>query len=53
MGGKLAAMRITIKAWPYFYEHGRYVSPRQLRERYGTANTSCRHDPQEHSKKQG
>jgi hypothetical protein len=29
---------ITIKARPYFYEHGRYVSPRQLRERYGTAN---------------
>jgi hypothetical protein len=29
---------VTIKARPYFYESGRYVSPRQLREQYGTAN---------------
>ena len=29
---------MTVKARPYFYENGRYVSPRQLRERYGTAS---------------
>jgi hypothetical protein len=29
---------MTVRARPYFYENGRYVSPRQLRERYGTAN---------------
>ena len=29
---------ITIRSRPYFYEHSRYVSPRQLRERYGSAN---------------
>lgn len=29
---------MTIKARPYFYESGRYVTPRQLRERFGTSN---------------
>lgn len=29
---------MTIRARPYLYEHGRYVSPRQLRERFGTSN---------------
>ena len=29
---------MTVKARPYFYENGCYVSPRQLRERYGTAS---------------
>ena len=29
---------MTVKARPYFYENGRYVTPRQLRERYGTAS---------------
>ena len=29
---------MTVKARPYLYENCRYVSPRQLRERYGTAN---------------
>jgi hypothetical protein len=28
---------MTISARPYLYENGHYVSPRQLRERYGTA----------------
>ena len=28
---------MTIKARPYLYEDGRYVTPRQLRERYGTS----------------
>jgi hypothetical protein len=29
---------LTVQARPYLYEKGRYVSPRQLRERFGTAN---------------
>ncbi len=29
---------MTVKARPYLYEDGHYVSPRQLRERYGTAS---------------
>jgi hypothetical protein len=29
---------ITMKARPYFYEDCQYVSPRQLRERYGTSS---------------
>jgi hypothetical protein len=29
---------LTIRARPYFYERGRYVSPRQLRERFGSSN---------------
>jgi hypothetical protein len=29
---------ITVKARPYFYEDCQYVSPRQLRERYGTSS---------------
>jgi hypothetical protein len=29
---------ITVKARPYFYEDSQYVSPRQLRERYGTSS---------------
>lgn len=29
---------MTIKARPYFYECGRYVSPRQLREQFGSSN---------------
>jgi hypothetical protein len=29
---------VTIKARPYFYERTQYASPRQLRERYGTAS---------------
>jgi hypothetical protein len=29
---------MTVKARPYLYENGRYVSPRQLRERYATAS---------------
>jgi hypothetical protein len=29
---------MTVKARPYFYDNGYYVTPRQLRERYGTAN---------------
>jgi hypothetical protein len=29
---------MTVKARPYFYDDGSYVTPRQLRERYGTAN---------------
>ena len=28
---------MTIKARPYLYEYERYVTPRQLRERYGTS----------------
>jgi hypothetical protein len=28
---------MTVKARPYLYESGRYVSPRQLRERFGTS----------------
>jgi hypothetical protein len=28
---------MTVKARPYLYEYGRYVTPRQLRERYDTA----------------
>jgi hypothetical protein len=29
---------MTIRARPYFYERGRYVSPRQLREQFGSSN---------------
>jgi hypothetical protein len=29
---------MTIEARPYLYENGRYVTPRQLRERFGTAS---------------
>jgi hypothetical protein len=29
---------MTVKARPYLYEDGRYVSPRQLREKYGSSN---------------
>ena len=29
---------MTVKARPYLYEHGRYVSLRQLRERFGTSS---------------
>jgi hypothetical protein len=29
---------MTVDARPYLYESGHYVSPRQLRERYGTSN---------------
>lgn len=29
---------MTVKARPYMYENGRYVSPRQLRERFGTSS---------------
>jgi hypothetical protein len=29
---------MTVKARPYLYERGRYITPRQLRERYGTSN---------------
>ena len=29
---------MTVKARPYLYENGRYVTPRQLHERYGTAS---------------
>jgi hypothetical protein len=29
---------MTVKARPYFYDNGHYVSARQLRERYGTAS---------------
>jgi hypothetical protein len=29
---------MTVKARPYLYENGCYVSPRQLREKYGSAN---------------
>jgi hypothetical protein len=29
---------MTVQARPYLYEKGRYVSPRQLRERFGTSN---------------
>jgi hypothetical protein len=29
---------LTVKARPYLYENGCYVSPRQLRERYGTGS---------------
>lgn len=29
---------MTVMARPYLYENGHYVSPRQLRERFGTAN---------------
>ena len=29
---------MTVKARPYLYEYDRYVTPRQLRERYDTAN---------------
>jgi hypothetical protein len=29
---------MTVKARPYLYEHDRHVTPRQLRERYNTAN---------------
>jgi hypothetical protein len=29
---------ITVKPRPYLYEDGQYVSPRQLRERYGTSS---------------
>jgi hypothetical protein len=31
---------MTVKARPYLYENGRYVSPRQLRERFGTASVA-------------
>ena len=29
---------MTVQARPYIYENGRYVSPRQLRDRFGTSN---------------
>jgi hypothetical protein len=29
---------MTVRARPYFYENGHYMSPRQLRERYGTSS---------------
>ena len=29
---------MTVKARPYMYDDGHYVTPRQLRERYGTAS---------------
>jgi hypothetical protein len=29
---------MTVQARPYLYEKGRYVSPRQLREHFGTSN---------------
>jgi hypothetical protein len=29
---------MTVRARPYLYENGCYVSPRQLRERYGSSN---------------
>jgi hypothetical protein len=29
---------MTVKARPYLYENRRYITPRQLRERFGTAN---------------
>jgi hypothetical protein len=29
---------MTVQARPYLYEHGRYVTPRQLRERFGTSS---------------
>jgi hypothetical protein len=36
---------MTVKARPYLYENGQHVTPRQLRERYGTGNL-----PQLHAK---
>ena len=32
---------MTVMARPYLYEHGQYVTPRQLRERYGTSNPAA------------
>ena len=29
---------MTVKARPYLYDNGRYVTPRQLRERFGTSS---------------
>jgi hypothetical protein len=29
---------MTVRARPYLYEYGRYISPRQLRERFGTSS---------------
>ena len=29
---------MTVQARPYVYEYGRYVTPRQLRERFGTSS---------------
>jgi hypothetical protein len=29
---------MTVRARPYLYENHRHVTPRQLRERFGTAN---------------
>jgi hypothetical protein len=29
---------MTVQARPYFYEYGRYITPRQLRERFGTSS---------------
>ena len=29
---------MTVRARPYLYENGRYVTPRQLRERFGTSS---------------
>jgi hypothetical protein len=29
---------VTVKARPYLYENGRHVTPRQLRERFGSSN---------------
>jgi hypothetical protein len=29
---------MTVQARPYLYEYGRYVTPRQLRERFGTSS---------------
>ncbi|MEV6414289.1 hypothetical protein [Kribbella sp. NPDC051718] len=32
---------MSVRARPYFYLDGRYISPRQLREEYGTANLAA------------
>ena len=29
---------MSVRARPYIYENGRYITPRQLRERFGTSN---------------
>jgi hypothetical protein len=31
---------MTVRARPYLYDRARYITPRQLRERYGTSNPS-------------
>ena len=41
---ELAIEAMTVKARLYLYENRRYVSPRQLRERYGTANLTVLQD---------